>query len=113
DSSSIGIYGTIVIGKGENNVALGIIPNGNRVETYEVTGVSADSISTGTQTLRPNRDANLYIAREGYQLGTFAEAWSGIQSGDTLTVYYDEYGSQVLMAVLPRISAGTETSFVY
>ena len=113
DSSSIGVYGTVVIGKNENNVALGIIPNGNRTETYEVTSVSADRIETKTQTLRPNRDADLYIAREGYQLGTFAEAWSGIQPGDTLTVYFDEYGSQVLMAVLPKVSAGTETSFVY
>ena len=113
DSSSIGVYGTVVIGKNENNVALGIIPNGNRTETYEVTSVSADRIETRTQTLRPNRDADLYIAREGYQLGTFAEAWSGIQPGDTLTVYFDEYGSQVLMAVLPKVSAGTETSFVY
>lgn len=75
------MYGTVVIGKNENNVALGIIPNGNRTETYEVTSVSADRIETRTQTLRPNRDADMYIAREGYQLGTFAEAWSGIQPG--------------------------------
>lgn len=113
DSSSIGVYGTIVIGKDGNNVALGLIPNGNRTETYQVTGVSADSIQTETQTLRPNRSAEVYIAREGHKLGTFAEMWSGIQQGDTLTVYYDEYGSQVLMAVLPQVSSGSGNSFVY
>lgn len=113
DSSSIGVYGTIVIGKGENNAALGIIPNGNRTETYTVTSVSADRIETETQTLRPDRDADLYISREGHTLGSFAEMWSGIQPDDTLTVYYDEYGSQILMAVLPRVLAGTDNSFVY
>ncbi len=30
DNSPIGVHGTIVIGKNENNVVLGVIPNGNR-----------------------------------------------------------------------------------
>ena len=35
------------------------------------------------------------------------------QSGDTLTLYYNEYGVLQLMAVLPKTTAGAAHSFVY
>lgn len=113
DKSLIGVYGTIVIGKESDKGVIGIIPNSNKVETYTVTSVSADSIQTDTQTLRFDRNTNLYVSSENRKLGTFAEMWSSIQPGDTLTCYYNEYGSLVLMAVLPRISSSVGTSFVY
>ena len=42
----IGVYGTIVIGKGSSKVAVGVIPNGNKTETYEVVNAEADRIIT-------------------------------------------------------------------
>lgn len=113
DKSLIGVYGTIVIGKEGDKVAVGVIPNNNKVETYTVTEVSADSIQTEQQALHPNRDVNVYVSREGRKLGTFAEMWSGIQAGDTLHCYYNEYGTLELMAVLPRVSSSAGNSFVY
>lgn len=113
DKSTIGIFGTIVISKEGEKVAVGIIPNNNKVETYTVTSVSAEGIRTDVQTLRPDRNTNVYVSREGRKLGAYAEMWSSIQSGDTLTCYYDEYGSLVLMAVLPRVSSSGSHSFVY
>lgn len=113
DKSLIGVYGTIVISKEGEKVAVGVIPNNNTVETYTVTEVSADSIQTEQQTLRPNRDTNVYVSREGRKLGTFAEVWSSIQAGDSLNCYYNEFGTLELMAVLPRTSSSGGNSFVY
>ena len=113
DKSLIGVYGTIVVGKEGDKVAVGVIPNNNKVETYTVTEVSADSIQTEQQTLHLNRDTNVYVSREGRKLGTFAEMWSGIQAGDSLHCYYNEYGALELMAVLPRVSSSAGNSFVY
>lgn len=113
DKSLIGVYGTIVVGKEGEKVAVGVIPNNNKVETHTVTEVSADSVQTDQQTLHPNRDTKVYVSREGRKLGTFAEMWSGIQAGDSLHCYYNEYGVLELMAVLPRVSSSAGNSFVY
>lgn len=113
DKSLIGVYGTIVIGKDGDKVALGVVPNNNKVETYTVRSVAADGIQTDSQMLRPDRNVNLYVSSEGRKLGTFAEMWSSIQPGDTLTCYYNEYGTMELMAVLPRISTSSGRTFVY
>lgn len=112
DRSLIGVYGTIVIGKGEKNAAVGVVPNNSKTETYEVTNVSADGITTTTQTLHPNRDTMLYVAREK-KADTLANIWAGIQSGDKLTCYYDKQGALQFMAVLPAVTASDNSSFVF
>lgn len=112
DSSMIGVYGTIVIGKGSSKVAVGVIPNGNKTETYEVVNAAADRIVTTNGTLRPDRKTKLYISRD-HAMNEYANAWANLQSGDTLTLYYNEYGVLQLMAVLPKTTAGAAHSFVY
>ena len=112
DSSMIGVYGTIVIGKGSSKVAVGVIPNGNKTETYEVVNVAADRIVTTNGTLRPDRKTKLYISRD-HVMNEYENAWANLQSGDTLTLYYNEYGVLQLMAVLPKTTAGAAHSFVY
>ena len=91
DSSMIGVYGTIVIGKGSSKVAVGVIPNGNKTETYEVVNAAADRIVTTNGTLRPDRKTKLYISRD-YAMDEYENVWANLQSGDTLTLYYNEYG---------------------
>lgn len=112
DKSLIGVYGTIVIGKGENKTAIGIVPNSNKIETHTVTNVAADGITTETQTIRPNRDTMLYVAREK-KADTFANIWASVQGGDTLTCYYDTHGALQFMAILPTVTASDSSSFVY
>ena len=112
DSSMIGVYGTIVIGKGSSKAAVGVIPNGNKTETYEVVNAAADRIVTTNGTLRPDRKTKLYISRD-YAMGEYENVWANLQSGDTLTLYYNEYGVLQLMAVLPKTTAGATHSFVY
>ena len=112
DSSMIGVYGTIVIGKGSSKVAVGVIPNGNKTETYEVVNAEVDRIITTNGTLRPERKTKLYISRD-QAMGEYENVWANLQSGDTLTLYYNEYGVLQLMAVLPKTTAGAAHSFVY
>lgn len=112
DSSMIGVYGTIVIGKGSSKVAVGVIPNGNKTEAYEVVNAAADRIVTTNGTLRPDRKTKLYISRE-HAMNEYENVWANLQSGDTLTLYYNEYGVLQLMAVLPKMTAGAAHSFVY
>ena len=112
DSSMIGVYGTIVVGKGSSKVAVGVIPNGNKTETYEVVNAEADRIVTTNGTLRPDRKTKLYISRD-HVMNEYENAWANLQSGDTLTLYYNEYGVLQLMAVLPKTTAGATHSFVY
>lgn len=112
DSSMIGVYGTIVIGKGSSKVAVGVIPNGNKTEAYEVVNAEADRIVTTNGTLRPDRKTKLYISRD-HVMNEYENAWANLQSGDTLTLYYNEYGVLQLMAVLPKTTAGATHSFVY
>ena len=112
DSSMIGVYGTIVIGKGSSKVAVGVIPNGNKTEAYEVVNAAADRIVTTNGTLRPDRKTKLYISRD-YAMDKYENVWANLQSGDTLTLYYNEYGVLQLMAVLPKTTAGAAHSFVY
>ena len=112
DSSMIGVYGTIVIGKGSSKVAVGVIPNGNKTETYEVVNAAADRIVTTNGTLRPDRKTKLYISRD-HAMNEYENVWANLQSGDTLTLYYNEYGVLQLMAVLPKTTAGAAHSFVY
>ena len=112
DSSMIGVYGTIVIGKGSSKVAVGVIPNGNKTEAYEVVNAEADRIVTTNGTLRPDRKTKLYISRD-YAMDEYENVWANLQSGDTLTLYYNEYGVLQLMAVLPKTTAGATHSFVY
>ena len=113
DRSMIGVYGTAVIGKGEQAGVLGVIPNGNKTEQFKVTEVAADRIRTESQTLQPDRSTKLYICRERDKLSTFGEMWSGIQPGDTLTLYYNAFGALELMAVLPQTASAASSSFVY
>lgn len=112
DSSMIGVYGTIVIGKGSSKVAIGVIPNGNKTEAYEVVNAEADRIVTTNGTLRSDRKTKLYISRD-YAMDEYENVWANLQSGDTLTLYYNEYGVLQLMAVLPKTTAGAAHSFVY
>ena len=112
DSSMIGVYGTIVIGKGSSKVAVGVIPNGNKTEAYEVVNAEADRIVTTNGTLRPDRKTKLYISRD-HVMNEYENVWANLQSGDTLTLYYNEYGVLQLMAVLPKTTAGAAHSFVY
>lgn len=112
DSSMIGVYGTIVIGKGSSKVAVGVIPNGNKTETYEVVNAAADRIVTTNGTLRPDRKTKLYISRD-HDMNEYENVWANLQSGDTLSLYYNEYGVLQLMAVLPKTTAGAAHSFVY
>ena len=112
DSSMIGVYGTIVIGKGSSKVAVGVIPNGNKTEAYEVVNAEADRIVTTNGTLRPDRKTKLYISRD-HAMNEYENVWANLQSGDTLTLYYNEYGVLQLMAVLPKTTAGAAHSFVY
>lgn len=110
DSSLIGVYGTMVL---KDNAVVGVIPQQGRTESYTVTAVTADSIQTTVQTIRPGSADRLYVTRAGHTVGTFSELWSSIWPGDTLTVYYDAFGSPVLMAVLSGASPTASSSFVY
>lgn len=60
DRSLIGVYGTLVIGKKGDNVAVGVVPDtASRQETYEVVNAAADRIVTKTGAFRPNRTRRL------------------------------------------------------
>lgn len=118
DRSLIGVYGTLVIGKKGDNVAVGVVPDtASRQETYEVVNAAADRIVTKTGTFRPNRDTPTYISRdssaEDSKLKSLAEVWSSILPGDSLHAYYNEYGSLALLAVLPGTSISHANTFVY
>lgn len=118
DRSLIGVYGTLVIGKKGDNVAVGVVPDtASRQETYEVVNAAADRIVTKTGTFRPNRDTPTYISRdssaEDSKLKSLTEVWSSILPGDTLHAYYNEYGSLALLAVLPGTSISHANTFVY
>ena len=118
DRSLIGVYGTLVIGKKGENVAVGVVPNtASRQETYEVVNAAADRIVTKTGTFRPNRDTPTYISRdssaEDSKLKSLTEVWSSILPGDTLHAYYNEYGSLALLALLPGTSISHANTFVY
>ena len=118
DRSLIGVYGTLVIGKKGDNVAVGVVPDtASRQETYEVVNAAADLIVTKTGAFRPNRDTPTYLSRdssaEDSKLKSLAEVWSSILPGDTLHAYYNEYGSLALLAVLPGTSISHANTFVY
>lgn len=118
DRSLIGVYGTLVIGKKGDNVAVGVVPDtASRQETYEVVNSAADRIVTKTGAFRPNRDTPTYLSRdssaEDSKLKSLAEVWSSILPGDTLHAYYNEYGSLALLAVLPGTSISHANTFVY
>lgn len=118
DRSLIGVYGTLVIGKKGDNVAVGVVPDtASRQETYEVVNAAADRIVTKTGAFRPNRDTPTYLSRdssaEDRKLKSLAEVWSSILPGDTLHAYYNEYGSLALLAVLPGTSTSHANTFVY
>lgn len=118
DRSLIGVYGTLVIGKKGDNVAVGVVPDtASRQETYEVVNAAADRIVTKTGAFRPNRDTPTYLSRdssaEDSKLKSLAEVWSSILPGDTLHAYYNEYGSLALLAVLPGTSISHANTSVY
>ena len=112
DNSLIGVYGTIVVGKGSSKAAVGVVPNDNKTETYEVVSAAADRVVTKNETLRPERSTKIYISRD-HKMDDYEKMWASIQAGDTLTMYYNEYGVLQLMAVLPKTTAGNTHSFVY
>ena len=55
DSSMIGVYGTIVIGKGSSKGCGRCDPEQQQDRTYEVVSAEADRIVTTNGTLRPDR----------------------------------------------------------
>ena len=120
DRSLIGVYGTLVIGKKGENVAVGVVPDtASRQETYKVTSAAADRIVTETGTFRPDRTTPTYISGTT-QTGNsekgsdpLSEVWSSILPGDTLNAYYNEYGTLTLLAVLPNTSTVSANTFVY
>lgn len=112
DNSLIGVYGTIVVGKGSSKAAVGVVPNDNKTETYEVVSAAADRVVTKNETLRPERSTKIYISRD-HKMDDYEKMWASIQAGDTLTMYYNEYGVLQMMAVLPKTTAGNTHSFVY
>lgn len=120
DRSLIGVYGTLVIGKKGENVAVGVVPDtASRQETYKVTSAAADRIVTETGTFRPDRTTPTYISgttqtgNSEKGLTPLSEVWSSILPGDTLNAYYNEYGTLTLLAVLPNTSTVSANTFVY
>ena len=120
DRSLIGVYGTLVIGKKGENVAVGVVPDtASRQETYKVTSAAADRIVTETGTFRPDRTTPTYISgttqtgNSEKVLTPLSEVWSSILPGDTLNAYYNEYGTLTLLAVLPNTSTVSANTFVY
>ena len=120
DRSLIGVYGTLVIGKKGENVAVGVVPDtASRQETYKVTSAAADRIVTETGTFRPDRTTPTYISgttqtgNSEKGLPPLSEVWSSILPGDTLNAYYNEYGTLTLLAVLPNTSTVSAHTFVY
>lgn len=120
DRSLIGVYGTLVIGKKGENVAVGVVPDtASRQETYKVTSAAADRIVTETGTFRPDRTTPTYISgttqtgNSEKGLPPLSEVWSSILPGDTLNAYYNEYGTLTLLAVLPNTSTVSANTFVY
>ena len=120
DRSLIGVYGTLVIGKKGENVAVGVVPDtASRQETYKVTSAAADRIVTETGTFRPDRTTPTYISGTTQTgdsekgLTPMSEVWSSILPGDTLNAYYNEYGTLTLLAVLPNTSTVSANTFVY
>lgn len=120
DRSLIGVYGTLVIGKKGENVAVGVVPDtASRQETYQVTSAAADRIVTETGTFRPDRTTPTYISgttqtgNSEKGLTPLSEVWSSILPGDTLNAYYNEYGTLTLLAVLPNTSTVSANTFVY
>ena len=120
DRSLIGVYGTLVIGKKGENVAVGVVPDtASRQETYKVTSAAADRIVTETGTFRPDRTTPTYISGTTQTgdsekgLTPLSEVWSSILPGDTLNAYYNEYGTLTLLAVLPNTSTVSANTFVY
>ena len=120
DRSLIGVYGTLVIGKKGENVAVGVVPDtASRQETYKVTSAAADRIVTETGTFRPDRTTPTYISgttqtgNSEKGLTPLSEVWSSSLPGDTLNAYYNEYGTLTLLAVLPNTSTVSANTFVY
>lgn len=120
DRSLIGVYGTLVIGKKGENVAVGVVPDtASRQETYKVTSAAADRIVTETGTFRPDRTTPTYISgttqtgNSEKGLTPLSEVWSSILPGDTLNAFYNEYGTLTLLAVLPNTSTVSANTFVY
>ena len=120
DRSLIGVYGTLVIGKKGENVAVGVVPDtASRQETYKVTSAAADRIVTENGTFRPDRTTPTYISgttqtgNSEKGLTPLSEVWSSILPGDTLNAYYNEYGTLTLLAVLPNTSTVSANTFVY
>lgn len=120
DRSLIGVYGTLVIGKKGENVAVGVVPDtASRQEIYKVTSAAADRIVTETGTFRPDRTTPTYISgttqtgNSEKGLTPLSEVWSSILPGDTLNAYYNEYGTLTLLAVLPNTSTVSANTFVY
>ena len=120
DRSLIGVYGTLVIGKKGEIVAVGVVPDtASRQETYKVTSAAADRIVTETGTFRPDRTTPTYISgttqtgNSEKGLTPLSEVWSSILPGDTLNAYFNEYGTLTLLAVLPNTSTVSANTFVY
>ena len=56
----VGLSGTVIFDKDNDSVAIGIVPNHNKVETVTVQSIGPDGIKTEKETIRPDRDTLLY-----------------------------------------------------
>lgn len=112
DKSMIGVSGTVVFGKDNRSVAIGIVPNQNKVETVVVRSAAADGVKTDNGSIRPDRSTLLYTG-ELTTPKAYAEAWADIPVNSTLHLFYDEFGQLMLMAALPTTTTANENSFVY
>ena len=112
DKSMIGISGTVVFDKKNSAVAIGIVPNHNKVEVVSVRTAAANGVTTESGVIRPDRNTKLYTG-EITEPKTYAESWADITSGSKLHLFYDSYGQLALMAVLPTGATANAHSFVY
>lgn len=113
DQSMVGLSGTVIFDKDNDSVAIGIVPNHNKVETVTVQSIGPDGIKTEKETIRPDRDTLLYTG----EISTpkkLSEAWADVPAGSKLQLFYNSYGQLSLIAYLPTTTVSANAnSFVY
>ena len=113
DQSMIGLSGTVIFDKDNDSVAIGIVPNHNKVETVTVQSIGPDGIKTEKETIRPDRDTLLYTG-ETTTPKKLSEAWADVPAGSKLQLFYNSYGQLSLIAYLPTTTVSANSnSFVY
>lgn len=113
DQSMVGLSGTVIFDKDNDSVAIGIVPNHNKVETVTVQSIGPDGIKTEKETIRPDRDTLLYTG-ETSTPKKLSEAWADVPAGSKLQLFYNSYGQLSLIAYLPTTTVSANAnSFVY